>query len=117
MRPILVVDDELPIIELLRDLLEDEGFTVLTATNGRQALRLVQQHLVAMIITDQMMPQLTGFELAEQLHHDPQTATIPLILMSAAMPEQRSNYFMAYVQKPFNIEDILVHVRRVFGVA
>ncbi len=115
MRPILVIDDEIPIIELLRDLLEDEGFVVLTATNGKVALKLVQQQVVGLIITDQMMPQLTGTELAEQLRSDPQTAAIPLLLMSAALPEKTSDLFVAFVQKPFNIEDILLHVRRVFG--
>lgn len=114
-RPILVVDDEIPIIELLRDLLEDEGFVVLTATNGTAALKLVQQHVVGMIITDQMMPQLTGTELAEQLRNDPQTAAIPLLLLSAALPEKTSDHFVAFVQKPFNIDDILLQVRRVFG--
>jgi CheY-like chemotaxis protein len=111
--PLLIVDDENEICDLLRDVFEEEGFTVLTTSNGAAALSLLQRTPVALVVTDLMMPQLSGFELAQRLRSNPQTATIPLILMSAAMPQQLSDLFVLVIQKPFAIEAIVRAVNQV----
>jgi CheY-like chemotaxis protein len=111
-RPILIVDDEPIILELIRDVLQDEGFTVLTARTGAAALHLVQHTPVALVLTDLMMPNLTGVELARRLRSQPETAAIPLILMSAAMPERVSDLFVAVIHKPFPIETVVHTVRK-----
>jgi CheY-like chemotaxis protein len=111
-RSVLIVDDEPVILELIREVLEDEGFTVLTASTGTAALYLVQRTPVALILTDLMMPNFSGLELARRLHAHPETAAIPLVLMSAAMPEQVSDLFVAVIHKPFPIDTVVQTVRR-----
>lgn len=110
--PVLIVDDEPIIVDLLRDVLEDEGFRVVTASNGVLALNLARQMPVALVITDLMMPFVSGIELARQLHSNPQTAAIPLVLMSAALPQQAGDIFAAVIHKPFDVDTIVKIVRR-----
>lgn len=110
--PILIVDDEPTILELIHDILELDGFTVFVAHNGASALRQVQQHTVALVLTDLMMPQLNGVELARRLRSDPKTAAIPIILMSAAMPPDVSDLFVAVLHKPFPIDEVRQIVRQ-----
>jgi CheY-like chemotaxis protein len=113
-RPILVVDDEPVILEMLQDVLTDEGFAVVTANNGPAALYLLQRTMVALALIDFMMPHLNGIELAEQMRRDPHTAGIPLLLMSAAPPSDIGTHFAAVIAKPFEIET-LVRLVRQFG--
>lgn len=105
--PVLIVDDEPQILSLLRDVLEDEGFTVITASNGAAALYLIQQTPITLVLTDLMMPVVSGLELARQLHSNPHTSNIPLLLMSAALPQQPDPIFAAVIHKPFAIEAVV----------
>ncbi len=68
---VLIVDDELAILDLLRDVLEDEGYTVVTATDGLSALELVHTEQPALILTDIMLPQMDGLTLSARLQADP----------------------------------------------
>ncbi len=110
--PVLIVDDEPHILTLLRDVLEEEGLTVITASNGAAALYLVQRTPIALVLTDMMMPMVSGLELARQLQNNPQTAHIPLLLMSAAMPQPPSPIFAAAIHKPFATEAVVGIVRQ-----
>lgn len=110
--PIVIVDDEPAILELIGDILEEEGFVVLTASSGAAALQLIRKRPVALVLTDMMMPNITGLELARRLRSDPATASIPLILMSAAMPSGSNDIFAAIVHKPFPLEVVVQVVRR-----
>lgn len=112
---ILVVDDEDEIVDLLRAMLEDDGFRVLTASNGAAAFALIQQNPVALVVTDLMMPQGSGLDLARRLRSDPQTAEIPVILMSAAMPQQVSQLFTHIIHKPFSIDVVLDMVHQLLA--
>ena len=115
MLPVLIVDDEPDILEMLRDVLEEAGFVVLTAHDGKAALALLAHTPVALVLTDLMMPQVTGLQLAQQLRSDPRTATIPVLVMSAALPPHMANLFAAVLPKPFALDD-LVTILRQFGV-
>lgn len=114
-RTILIVDDEPFILEMLRDVLVEEGFTVISAPDGLTALKLLQQTTVALVLMDFMMPYLNGTELADQLRRDPRTATIPLILMSAVGPPKVTSQFVAVIAKPFAL-DTVVRLVRQFGL-
>lgn len=85
---------------------------MLTATNGAAALSLVQHAQVALVLTDYMMPSLSGLELAQRLRSHPETAAIPLILMSAALPSRHSDLFAAVIRKPFPIDTLVRIVRQ-----
>jgi CheY-like chemotaxis protein len=107
MLPVLIVDDEPNILAMLRDVLEDAGFVVVTAHDGKAALALLAYTPVALVLTDLMMPEVTGLQLAQQLRSDPRTAAIPVLLMSAALPPHLADVFAAVLPKPFVLDDLL----------
>ena len=112
--PVLIVDDDPQIVDMLRNVLEDAGFAVLTARDGEAALALLQHTPVALVLTDLMMPQLTGLQLAQQLRNDARTAAIPVVAMSAAPPQHIPEVFAAVLAKPFALDDLVTTVRQ-FG--
>jgi len=81
---VLVVDDDPDKCNLLRVALSMEGYDVRTASNGREALLAVESYPPDLIITDVMMPEVNGYELARQIRDNPRTRFIPIILQSAA---------------------------------
>jgi len=110
---ILVVDDEEPMVDLLTDILEDQGYAVITAHNGRVALQLAQEQHPDLVISDVMMPFVDGIELTKRLRAGHGTRNMPVILMSAAMsPDLAACGANDFVGKPFAIEridDLVAH--------
>jgi Response regulator containing a CheY-like receiver domain and an HD-GYP domain len=80
---ILVVDDVLSNVLLLKVLLTNEKYNVVTAMNGTQALKMVESELPDLILLDVMMPDISGFEVAQQLKAKPAYAQIPIIFLTA----------------------------------
>ncbi len=80
---ILVVDDDPDMISLFRLLLINQGYKVVVARNGIEALALAHQELPDLIILDIMLPAKDGFEVARDLHRAPDTATIPILMVTA----------------------------------
>lgn len=109
--PVLVVDDEPVIIDLLCELLEEHGFEVLWASNGQAGLYVVQQTPLSLVLTDFMMPELNGMELARQIRADSRTYHLPLLLMSAVPPQNTEALFAAVIRKPFVLEDVTTVVQ------
>ncbi len=101
---ILVADDEIPTAELLADLLEEVGYRVILAYNGADALHLLERERPDLLVTDNMMPRLSGLQLIAHLQQHA-TLTIPVILMSAARPEQYPA--VPFVPKPFDLDHML----------
>ena len=115
---ILVVDDEYLVATLLSDMLTDEGHEVVIAPNGRAALERVRERRPALIVTDYMMPLMTGLELAEAIAADGEISGIPIILMSGAqgfLARQRSELFHAVFDKPFRNDALPAEVAKVLG--
>ena len=104
---ILVVDDHPPIVEMLRDLLDDAGLAVLTAPDGEAALALALAATPDLILTDLMMPRMDGRALRARLQEHPLTARIPVLLMSAAGHARAGDGFAAFIVKPFSIDVLL----------
>ena len=104
-KTILIADDEEFIVDLLATLLEDEHYRVLRAYDGEQALQAARRENPQLIITDIMMPRMSGTELAAHLRTQEQT-DVPIILMSAVRsPIAIPNTI--YLPKPFDIEHVL----------
>lgn len=82
-KKILVVDDELHLVHIVCYKLKQMGYTVITAHNGRNGYELACQHKPDAIVTDYQMPVMDGFEMAVQLGANPDTAKIPLIMLTA----------------------------------
>lgn len=105
---VLVVDDEFAIAVLLKMVLTDEGYCVLTAANGRQGLdRMAEGPRPDLVISDYMMPVLDGAGLLRAMRENEDQCDIPCIVMSS-MPEanvrDRIDGFRAFVRKPFDLD-------------
>jgi DNA-binding response OmpR family regulator len=84
MKPrVLVVDDESDFIQLLKYNLENQGFDILTATDGVQALNLARRELPDVVLIDLMLPDIDGFSVCEILRSQPSTSKVPIIVVSA----------------------------------
>jgi DNA-binding response OmpR family regulator len=108
MATILIADDEPDLVATLADLLEDEGHRVLRARDGAAALAAAARDRPDHVLTDQMMPGLTGAELAAYLRARPGLA-VPVILMSA-LPRVAVPPGVAFLPKPFDLGRLLALV-------
>jgi CheY-like chemotaxis protein len=114
---ILVVEDELPIRELLIDILTDEGYPVATASNGLQALNFLRQggELPTLILLDLMMPVMNGWAFRQEQLQDPTISQVPVILLSATPDLSKHAYELKVadcLDKPVNIANLLHVVER-----
>ena len=111
---ILLVDDEPSILFTLAILLEEEGYRVISADHGRDALSRLAEELPDLIVTDFMMPYLTGAELIEAVRAEPKYACIPILIMSAALPASIDPRKIAdaYLQKPADLDELLSVIKR-----
>jgi two-component system KDP operon response regulator KdpE len=112
---ILVVDDEQRMIDFIRMNLEIEGFQVLEAANGIDALDMVRKHILDLIILDIMMPQLDGFEMLRMLR---EFSTVPVIMLTAKGEEEDKVRGLElgaddYVTKPFGARELVSRVKAV----
>src|SRR6187455_2199646 len=80
---VLIVDDEYSGRETLQSVLEGEGYTLVMAENGPQAIEKAKTFQPDVILLDVMMPGMTGFEVCERIRNDPQVAEIPIIILTA----------------------------------
>lgn len=111
--PVLVVDDDPVVLDMLRTVLQEEGFPVEAANNAGAALFFVLERTpVALVVTDFMMPGLSGLEFADVLRRDPRTATVPVILMSAFPPPDVETRVAAVIAKPFELDELVRLVRQ-----
>ena len=84
MKPrVLVVDDESDFIQLLKYNLENQGFDILTAGDGVQALNVARRELPDVVLIDLMLPDIDGFSVCEILRSQPSTSKVPIIVVSA----------------------------------
>ncbi len=113
---ILVVDDEPDVLELVEYNLSGAGFSVITASDGAEALAKIRTHQPDLVILDVMMPEMDGTELCKLLRRDPATADIPIILLTARAGEiDRVLGFELgaddYVTKPFSPRELVLRVK------
>jgi class 3 adenylate cyclase len=112
---ILVADDREDNVELVRDLLTIEGYRVMSAADGQEALDRIQEYPPDLVILDLNMPRLNGYEVCERLKADPSTANIPVLMLTAwAGPDHRVKGLQLgaedYLAKPFDCRELLARV-------
>ncbi|HZB95104.1 MAG TPA: response regulator [Herpetosiphonaceae bacterium] len=116
MARILVVDDQPDNLYVLDRLLKGQGYEVLQADHGRQALEIAQREKLDLILLDVMMPGLDGFEVVRRLRENPATRTIPLVLLTANAPDQRQKIQALnlgadeYLTQPVNNNELLARI-------
>ena len=119
---ILVVDDQPAIREMFAALLEDEGYTVACAANGKDALDYLRQakELPGLILLDLAMPVMTGYEFLSEQRHDAMLASIPVILMTARghfEQEVVDVHAVDYIHKPTDLDALLGAIRYHYAAA
>lgn len=103
---IVLADDDPSIVDLLAEVLEEEGYRVLRASDGAQALVLCQRYHPRVVISDVMMPKMSGIELASRLRTSKDSDQPAVILMSAVRrPLSRPG--VSFLSKPFDLDDVL----------
>lgn len=117
-KPILVVDDEPAILEMIAELLSYEGYQVVTTSEGSVALARAKVDQPALILLDLMMPGMSGWQVIGALKASPQTRSIPVVLLSARrdLPATASELgIVTFLAKPFDIDELLNIVHRHAG--
>ncbi len=117
MPTILIIDDEYLIADILSFALEDEGFQTVVAGSGHKALDILDRERPDLIITDFMMPGMTGLELAESIKARAMHALTPIMLMSGAqayMGAERPDLFDEVIEKPFDIDQVIDKIHALF---
>ncbi len=119
MKRILVVDDELPIQQVIGDLLRDEGYEVRFAGSGRGTLTALETEQPDLVLLDLMMPDGDGWEVLHTMQAQPQLQGIPVVVMSVGVgPQHRlDGVSVPFLSKPFDLERLLETVVGVIGPA
>ncbi|MCS6892380.1 MAG: phosphate regulon transcriptional regulator PhoB [Rhodovarius sp.] len=113
---ILVVEDEAPLLTLLRYNLEKQGFRVEEATDGQEALMKVAEARPDLVLLDWMLPSLSGIEVCRQIRRRPATRDLPIIMVTARTEDQDTVRALDmgaddYITKPFAVEALLARIR------
>jgi CheY-like chemotaxis protein len=121
MKKILVVDDEVHIVQIVKFNLERRGgYNVLVAKNGEEGLEMARQEKPDLILSDVMMPKMSGFKFCEELRKDEEIKAIPFIILTAKGQESdiRSGQDVGatdYITKPFSPKALLSKVAEILG--
>jgi len=108
---ILLIEDNAPVRENATELLELEGYKVISAENGKTGLLLAKEILPDIIFCDIMMPEADGYDVFRGLKNDPFTAGIPFIFLTASVEKKEVEAALgmgasAYIKKPFEPKDL-----------
>ena len=114
---ILVAEDEPDIRELISFTLKYNGYEVLLAKNGEQALEILRDTLPDLILLDVRMPRVSGYEVCQAIRQDERTRDIPVAFLSAKGQESEITMGMragadAYILKPFSPDDLLHEIHK-----
>jgi len=115
MSKILVVEDEKDVRNTIIDLLESSGYTIISAQNGKQAIKILEYEIPDLIISDIMMPEADGFQVLEFFQKLPGASTVPFIFLTAKTESTDLRHGMIhgaddYLMKPFRAKELLQSV-------
>lgn len=115
---ILVCDDERHIVRLIQVNLERQGYAVTTAFDGKEGLEKVRSEKPDLVVLDVMMPYMDGFEVLKTMRKEPDTETLPVIMLTAKAQDKdvfEGYHYGAdmYLTKPFNPMELVTFVKRI----
>ena len=118
-KKILVVEDEPEIAQLVTHYLEKEGFRTVTALNGFEAIKKVKEDKPDLLVLDLMLPELDGLEVCKRLRSTPNTAMLPIIMLTAKAEESDTIVGLElgaddYVTKPFSPKTLVARIKSLF---
>lgn len=117
MAKILIVDDDTVIVQMMKQVLQEEGFTAVSALEPLRVYDAAKRERPDVILLDIMMPYLDGWDELQLLHVDPETSDIPVVFVTAKhgefdqLPPERRQEFFDYLYKPFELDDLIDKVR------
>lgn len=119
-KKVLIADDEANIVTSLEFLMEQCGFDVRVAVNGREALELVQSFRPDLVLLDVMMPEKNGYEVCQAVRADPALADTKIVMLSAKGRDIEVAKGLelgadAYVTKPFSTRELMAKVKEMLG--
>lgn len=100
---VLIAEDEVDAREAYQEIVEAMGHRVLTAGDGEDAFAMVQQELPTILVTDHMMPRMSGVELMRAIRREPAGERVPVVLISAVHPPGRDEAWR-FMQKPITLD-------------
>lgn len=108
---ILVADDEPALLRLMSFVLQKQGYCMLTASNGEEALGIVRECRPDLVVLDIMMPRMDGFEVARAIRREPEIADTPIVMLSAKAQDEDIERGLScgvdtYITKPFAPEQL-----------
>jgi DNA-binding response OmpR family regulator len=113
---VLVVEDDDPVKQAVRDALSDAGYTVWTASTGAQALEIMHKQSPDVLLLDLMMPDMTGWELLRRMPQSEELTAVPVLVVSAAgangLRDAQDLGAPVFVRKPFDLDKLLIEVER-----
>jgi chemosensory pili system protein ChpA (sensor histidine kinase/response regulator) len=117
---VMVVDDSLTVRKITSRLLEREGYQVLTAKDGVDALQQLKDNLPAVMLVDIEMPRMDGFDLTRNVRADPRLAKIPIVMISSRTADKHRNQAAqlgvnAFLGKPYQETELLQHITSYVG--
>ena len=118
----MVVDDSLTVRKVTERLLKREGFAVLLAKDGLDALRQTEEVLPDVFLVDIEMPRMDGFDLTSALRGDPRTAGAPIVMITSRTAEKHRGRALelgvdVFLGKPYRDEELMGHIRRLIKAA
>lgn len=116
MKTILIVDDLQSQLDLMANYLSQAGYSIITATNGEEAIAITTKKKPDLVVTDWMMPKMGGLDICRKLRKNPETAAIPVIACTAKNRDvdkmwAKKQGVKAYVVKPCTKEELVTAVR------
>jgi two-component system alkaline phosphatase synthesis response regulator PhoP len=118
MSRILVVDDDKQIVRLVRSYLEQAGYQVLTAYDGKTALHIIRREQPDLVVLDLLLPDHDGWEITRRVRSEPSLAGLPIIMLTARVEDTDKIVGLElgaddYITKPFNPREVVARVRAV----
>ena len=120
-KTVMIVDDEAPINKVVEDILEPEGYKVVSALSGQEALDKLKKTKVDLILIDFFMPGMSGRELCEKIRADNKLKKLKAAFLTAAtlsstgMKELDKMKVLDYIKKPFEYKDLIKRVKKMVG--
>ncbi len=111
---ILVCDDDKHTRMLLSAILENAGYTVTTATNGIEALQILEKEHIDLVVLDIMMPKMDGYEFTKLVRENNSTLPILMVTAKSMLPDEKKGYMVGtddYITKPIDEEKLLLHIK------
>jgi DNA-binding response OmpR family regulator len=121
-KTVLVVDDDVAIVSLLRANLEMSGYRVQVAYDGVEALEKIQAEMPDLVILDIQMPRLSGWEVLRDLRRHEKTAMLPVIMLTILGDSENitrgwSEGVDCYIPKPFDVDEVMAMIARLLEVS